>query len=43
MQVKSNCLPPKITVPEQWPLASFCPSLYIEHGILRNGISLWSV
>ena len=31
------------SVPEQWPLASFPPSLYTEHDIIWYGISLWPV
>lgn len=30
-------------VPEQWPPASFTPRLYILHGVICYGISLWPV
>ena len=30
-------------VPEQWPPASFPPSLYTGHDVLWYGISLWPV
>lgn len=30
-------------IPEQWLLASFPPSLYIDHDAICYGISLWTV